>query len=69
MRLTITRKQTACDYLNKYNQGCMINEVDEIVIIFISVLNDMTISHYMNQPKSMLRRKLVRYLIEENYGD
>ena len=34
------------------------NEVDEINLIFISDLDDMTFSQYMNQPKSMLRRRL-----------
>ena len=68
MRLTITRKQTACDYLNKYNQGCMIDEVDEIVILFISDLKNMTFSHYIAQPKSILCRKLVRFYIEEDFG-
>ena len=44
------------------------NEVDEINIIFISDLKDMTFSHYMTQPKSMLCRKLVRNFIEEDFG-
>ena len=69
MRLTITRKKMACDYLNKYNQCCMINEIDEIVIIFTSGLKDMTFSHYMAQPKSMLCRKQVRNFFEEDYGN
>ena len=34
MRLTITRKETACDYLNKYNQDYVIDEVDENVRIY-----------------------------------
>ena len=57
MGLTITRKETACDYLNKYNQDYMIDEVDEIVMKIISDLKDMTFSHYMAQPKSMLCKK------------
>ena len=68
MKLTIIRKGTACDYLNKYYQGCMINEVDEIVIIFASDLKDMTFSLYMAKPKTMLRRKLENF-IEEDFGD
>ena len=67
MRLTITRKETACDHLNSYSQGCMINEVDEIVIIFISDLKDMKFLEYLAQPKSMLCRKLVRIFIEEDW--
>ena len=58
MRLTITRKETACDCLNKYNQDYVIDEVDEIVITFISDLKDMTFLHYMAQPKSMLLETL-----------
>ena len=45
------------------------NEVDEINIIFITDLKDMTISHYMAQPKSMLCRELRRNFILENFGD
>ena len=69
MRLTIIRKETACDYLNNYNQVYMIDEVDETVITFISDLKDMTFSHYMAQPKSMPCRKLVKNFIEEDFGD
>ena len=65
MRLPITRKETACDYLNKY----MINEVDEIYKIFISDLKDLTFSHYMAQRKIMIQRKIERSFIEEDFGD
>ena len=40
---------------------------DEINIIFISNLKDMTFIHYMQQPKSMLTRRLVRNIIDGNY--
>ena len=69
MSLTIPRKETACDYLNKYNQGCVIDEVDEIFTIFISDLKDITFSQYMPQPTSMLCTKLVGNFIEEDFGD
>ena len=69
MRLTVTRKKTACDYFNKYNQDFVIGKFDEIDITFISDLKDKTFSHYMAQPKSMLCRKLVRKFIEEDFGD
>ena len=36
MRLTITRKEMASDYLNKTIQDYVIDKVDEIVIAFIS---------------------------------
>ena len=39
---------------------------DEINIIFISNLKDMTFVHYMQQPKSMLTRTLVRNIIDGN---
>ena len=45
------------------------DEIDEINIIFISDLKDMSFSHNTAQPKSMLRRQLVRIFIEENSGD
>ena len=44
------------------------NEVDEINIIFISNLEDMTFFPSMAQPKSMFCRKLIRIFIE-NFGD
>ena len=45
------------------------NEVDEINIILISDLKDITFFHYMDQLKSMIQRKLERNFIEENFGD
>ena len=42
---TITRTETACDYLNKYNQGCMTKKVEEIFIKLISDLKYVTFSH------------------------
>ena len=39
------------------------NEVDEMNIMFISDLEDITFIHYMDQPKSMLRRKLEKNFI------
>ena len=43
------------------------NFCDEINIIFISNLKDITFVHFMEQPKSMLCRKLIRNLIDGNY--
>ena len=68
MRLRMTRKETACDSLNKYNQEYVIDEADEIVITFISDPKDMTFSQYMDHSKSMLCRKIVRNFIEEEFG-
>ena len=43
---------------------------DEIKIIFIYYLKDISFFHYMKQPKSMLCRKLVKNFIkEENLRD
>ena len=39
---------------------------DEIDIIFISKLKEITLQHYMKQPRSMLCRKLERNYIAEN---
>ena len=42
---------------------------DEINILFISDLKDITFFHYMEQPKSMLCRKPKRIFIEEDFED
>ena len=56
------------DYLDTFDRNIK-NEIDEIVIIFISDLKDMPVSHYMAQPKSMLCIKLIRIFIEEDFRD
>ena len=45
------------------------NERDEKNIIIISHLKDMTFSHQLDQPKSMLCRKLVINFTEEDFGE
>ena len=56
------------DYLDTYynfdNDFC-----NEISIIFISDLRDISFFHYTKQPKSMLCRKLKKNCIEENFED
>ena len=42
---------------------------DEINIIFISDFKDITFYHYMNQPKSMLSRKLIINLLQNQSGN
>ena len=42
---------------------------DEINIIFIFDFKDITFYHYMNQPKSMLSRKLILNLLQNQSGD
>ena len=47
------------EFQNMIDRGCKYNiTTDEINIIFISKLEDITISHYVEQPRSMLCRKL-----------
>ena len=56
------------EFLDIVNSNCVYNIItDEINIIFISNLKEMTLQHYIEQPRSMLCRKLERNYIEENY--
>ena len=62
--------ETACELLHRVitsylTHGELSNDkIQEIEIVFISVLKDMTFSHYMIQPKSMLWRKILRRFFE-----
>ena len=48
-----------CKFLDIIDRNCVYNIIsDEIDIIFISKLREMTLKHYMKQPRSMLCRKL-----------
>ena len=44
------------------------NLYDEKDILFISDFKDITFYHYMNQPKSMLSRKLIINLLQNQSG-
>ena len=44
------------------------DEVDEINIIFVSDPKDITLQHYLEQPRSMLSRKLERIFVEKTLG-
>ena len=56
------------EFLNIVDRNCVHNILsDEIDIIFISKLKEMTLQHYMKQPRSMLSRKLETDYIEEIY--
>ena len=61
-------KVSECEFLNIVDRNCASNIIsDEIDIIFISKFKEMTLPHYMNQPRSMLCRKLERdYQIVDN---
>ena len=49
------------------DRNCAYNIIsDEIDIIFISKPKEITLHHYMEQPRSMLCRKLEKNYIEEN---
>ena len=61
-------KIPAFDFPDQFNEECVNDMVDEINILFISDLNDITFFHYMEQPKSMLCRKLIQNVIGEDYG-
>ena len=60
IELPIVERVPPFDFLDTFDRNCINDEVDEINIIFVSGLDDMTFPHYMTQPKSMLCRKLVR---------
>ena len=54
------------EFLDIIDRNCVYNKIsDEIDKIFISKLKEMTLQHYMKQPRSMLWRKLERNYIEE----
>ena len=55
------------EFLDIFDRNCVYYTIsNEIEILFISDLKEMTIQHYMNQPRSMLSRKLERDFIEES---
>ena len=56
------------EFLDIFDRNCAYNILsDEIDIIFLSKLKEITLQHYMKQPRSMLCRKLEINYIEENY--
>ena len=60
-------KVTLNEFQIMIDRGCVYNIVtDEIKIVLISKLKDVTISHYVKQPRSMLCRKLEKNSIEED---
>ena len=68
LEIPIYKKVSEREFLDIVDRNCVYNiRSDEIDIIFISKLKQMTLQHYMKQPRSMLCRKLERDFIEENY--
>ena len=59
------RIESCVEYLDSLDLGQYF--CDEINIIFLSNLKDITFFHFMEQPKSMLCRKLVRNIIDGSY--
>ena len=63
-KMSKTLMGSCVDYLDTYydfaNDFC-----DEISVLFISDLRDISFFHYMKQSKSMLCRKLVKSFVEE----
>ena len=55
------------EYINEY--FFIDNLCDEINTIFITDFKDITFYHYMNQPKSMLSRKLIINLLQKQSWD
>ena len=67
IELPIKIRVSPLDFLDTFHRNIN-NKVDEINIKFISVLDDMSFSHYKDQPKSMLCGKVARNFIED-FGD
>ena len=59
---------STCEFVDKVIRsqlsGLYNNDFKEVKIVFISDLKDMTYSHYMEQPKPMICRKLIRRFFE-----
>ena len=61
--------ESASDFLHRvisiyFSHDCSPKKIPEIEIVFISDPKDITRQHYLEQPKSMLCRKLIRRLLE-----
>ena len=69
IELSIVVRVPPFDFPDTVDRSCINDEVDEINIIFISDLDNITFSHYMTQPKSMIQRKLINNFIKQDYGD
>ena len=67
IELPVVVRVSTPDFLDTFDR-IIINEVDEIKILFISDLKDITFFHYMDQPNSRLCRKLIKKLFEEDFS-
>ena len=67
VEIPIYVKLSEREFLDIVDINCAYNIIsDEIDIMFISKLKEITLQHYMKQPNSMLCRKLERNYIAEN---
>ena len=59
---------STCEFVDKIIRsqltGLDINKFEEVKIVFISDLKDMRCSHYLEQPKPMICRKMIRRFFE-----
>ena len=66
--IPINITETAGEFLDKDIRGypnlLTIDKIEEVEIVFISDLKEMTYTHYVQQPKSMLYRKKIRRFFE-----
>ena len=66
--MTVNIKETACHFLDRAIKAYLteheIEKIDEIEIGVISDRNDITFNHYMDLPKTMICRKMIRRFFE-----
>ena len=56
-------------FLDIVNWNCVyVIKADEINVTFISKLKEITLSHYMEQPRTTLCRKLEKIFFDEDFG-
>ena len=72
--ITLLILELANDFLHRvisiyFSDECSTKIIPEIEIVFISDPNDITRQHYLEQPKSMLCRKLIKKLHESTSQD
>ena len=71
--MTVNIKETAYHFLDRAIKAHLTNQeiekIDEIEIGFISDLKNITFNHYMDQPKSLICRKMLSRFIEVESED
>ena len=71
---TTYTRELANDFLHRvvsisFSQKCSLKIIPKIEIVFISDPKDLTRQHYLEQPNSMLCRKLIRRFHESTSQD